>query len=144
MCILSLPTSSPKEYELPDLIQYFYGVMYRSCRMVAPHPVIFNAIAYLLEQSPFIPYLTRDVLRRVWLHISCFILAGLHFFTLTRADIKPSSFFFVSYFSSSSSIFSFSLPSSIFSSFSLSSLPSSPLSLPSSTSTATLLRHSDS
>ena len=56
---------SPREYELADLVPYFYGVMYRPCWMVSPPHFVFNTVAYLLEQSPFAPYLTRDVLRRV-------------------------------------------------------------------------------
>ncbi len=65
LSFLFLSCCSPKEYELGDLIQHFFGVMYRPCRMVAPPHWVYNMVAYLLELNPFIPYMTRDMMKRV-------------------------------------------------------------------------------
>ena len=59
---------SPKEYHLPELVQYLYHVMYRPHRVTAVPPIVMNTAAFFLEQNPFIPYMTRDIMKRVsWL-----------------------------------------------------------------------------
>ncbi len=55
----------PKEYHLPELVQYIYHVMYRPHRVLSMPSVVMNTAAFLLEQNPFVPYMTRDIMKRV-------------------------------------------------------------------------------
>ena len=55
----------PKTYPLPELVQYIYQMMYRTCNIYSPPKWLFRFAAFVLEQNPFIPYMTRDVLTRV-------------------------------------------------------------------------------
>jgi len=81
--ILSDPTTArktyefvgPKSYLLHDLVRYLYSVMYRPCNIVSPPKSLCRFTAYMLEQSPFIPYMTRDILTR--LHLSNLPTPGL-------------------------------------------------------------------
>lgn len=65
----------PKTYVLHDLVQYLYAIMYRPCNIVSPPAPLFRLTARLLELSPFIPYMTRDILTR--LHLSDSTTPGL-------------------------------------------------------------------
>ena len=61
----SLSPHRPKAYPLPELVQYMYQVMYRKCDIYTPPNWLFRFVAFMLEQNPFIPYMTRDILTRV-------------------------------------------------------------------------------
>ncbi|XP_003390219.1 PREDICTED: NADH dehydrogenase [ubiquinone] 1 alpha subcomplex subunit 9, mitochondrial-like [Amphimedon queenslandica] len=57
----------PKQYLLLDLVDYLFRVIHRPFRPINLPRFVFRMTAWGLEQSPFIPYLTRDVLTRMYL-----------------------------------------------------------------------------
>eukprot|EP00731_Ephydatia_muelleri_P024803 Em0016g1074a len=59
--------TGPNKYLLYDLVEYLYRLMYRPFRPVAVPELLMRFTAFGLEQSPFIPHLTRDILTRMYL-----------------------------------------------------------------------------
>jgi uncharacterized protein YbjT (DUF2867 family) len=74
--IISDPTTASQTYEfvgphsfvLRDLVRYVFHVMYRQCVLVSPPRLAYRLVARTLELSPFVPYMTRDLMTR--LHLS--------------------------------------------------------------------------
>lgn len=57
----------PKKYQLLELVDYLYRVMHRPFKPLSLPPPVFRLTAWALELSPFIPYMTRDILIRLHL-----------------------------------------------------------------------------
>jgi uncharacterized protein YbjT (DUF2867 family) len=57
--------TGPKEYLLHDLVSYIYHVSYRPFKPYSPPQFLARFAARILELSPFTPYMTTDVWKRL-------------------------------------------------------------------------------
>ncbi|XP_062513284.1 NADH dehydrogenase [ubiquinone] 1 alpha subcomplex subunit 9, mitochondrial-like [Corticium candelabrum] len=77
--------AGPKEYILFDLVEYLYQVLRRPFKPYSLPRPLYNLVAFAFENSPFDPYLTRDILIRQ--HLSDQLKAGVP--GLEDLNVKP-------------------------------------------------------